>query len=133
MCHFTCESRCACNRGYVRNGATGKCVKLVDCPGYQSEFSFIHQILFNHLSSTSQLARSHTKLISVVYQIVLLLVSGLNMANVGALTDVLKTLLAPATAKADITNLRPQANALRKESASSTTKRKEAESSETSF
>lgn len=43
--------------------------------------------------------------------------SGQNTVKENALTDVLKTLLAPATAITDIMNLRRQANALREKSA----------------
>lgn len=46
-CITICIAGCACTEGYARDEKIGKCVKFVDCPGYKSEFLFIHQIHSN--------------------------------------------------------------------------------------
>lgn len=52
---------CECNGGHVRNKETGKCVKIADCPGYQSEFVFTHRTNGNRLNFN----RLSVKLISL--------------------------------------------------------------------
>lgn len=50
-CIAMCVAGCTCVEGLIRNRETKKCVKIIDCPGYQSEFLFY--ISANRLSKTS--------------------------------------------------------------------------------